>query len=72
MAMQEFPSSADAYNLCHPIGKGATADVWFAVCIPLNLPVAIKIIDLDSCPSSLDEIRVSLIQPIEKKSFYKY
>lgn len=53
-----LPSSSDEYKLCHPIGKGATADVWFAICIPINLPVAIKIIDLDRCPSSLEEIRV--------------
>jgi len=53
----DFPSTADSYNLCHPIGKGATANVWHATCIPLQKEVAIKIIDLENYPSNLEEIR---------------
>ena len=59
MSQQDYPSSAESYNLCHPIGKGATANVWHAICTPLQKEVAIKIIDLESCPNSnLEEIRV--------------
>ena len=62
--MAEFPSTADSYQLCHPVGKGSTANVWHAKCVPLNKEVAIKIIDLENCPSNLEEIRVrSVDQP---------
>lgn len=72
---QDYPSAADSYNLCHPIGRGATADVWHAICTPLKKEVAIKIIDLESCPNSnLEEIRVCFncnIKPLAK-SIYHY
>merc|ERR1712137_204426 len=55
--MGDFPSTADAYELRHPIGKGATANVWHAYCVPQQKEVAIKIIDLENCPSNLDDIR---------------
>ena len=59
--MTDFPSTADAYELRHPIGKGATANVWHAFCVPQQKEVAIKIIDLENCPSNLEDIRVCIV-----------
>ena len=54
-----WPSGADNYVLKHQIGKGNTANVWHATCTTTGEDVAIKIIDLDSCSLSIEEIRVS-------------
>ena len=61
-----WPSGADNYVLKHQIGKGNTANVWHATCTTTGEDVAIKIIDLDSCSLSIEEIRVS------KKIYYSF
>mmetsp|Transcript_6523 Transcript_6523/g.7939 ORF Transcript_6523/g.7939 Transcript_6523/m.7939 type:complete len:446 (+) Transcript_6523:314-1651(+) len=51
-----WPNSADGFELKFQIGQGAFAKVWQARCIPKDVDVAIKIIELDSLSSSLDDI----------------
>jgi serine/threonine protein kinase len=52
-----YPLAAPDYNLLEEIGKGVSAVVYRAKCIPLNEFVAIKVLDLERCNSNL----VSLI-----------
>jgi len=53
-----FPADASQYQLLQEIGRGSSAIVWRARCIPLNEEVAIKLVDLELFSSSMDEIRV--------------
>lgn len=52
-----YPVVASAYKLMEEIGRGVSAIVYRARCIPLNEFVAIKALDLERCNSSLDNIR---------------
>lgn len=62
MSSVEFPHSADQYELLQPIGRGASAVVFRAECIPNKQEVAIKIIDLENCPAEIDDIRREIVQ----------
>ena len=53
-----FPHSADGYELLQPIGRGATAICFRAICKSNQQEVAIKIIDLENCPAEIEDIRV--------------
>lgn len=59
---RDFPNTADAYQLGEMIGKGACGLVMRATCKPLNKQVAVKLIDLESCPSNIDDIRKEITQ----------
>ena len=48
-----YPLAASEYKLLEEIGKGVSAIVYRAKCIPLNEFVAIKALDLERCNSSL-------------------
>lgn len=53
-----YPTFAEGYKLLECVGRGSEGSVWRALCIPIKRDVAIKIIDLESLPtSSLEEIR---------------
>lgn len=52
----DWPREPDAYELITCVGRGASASVWKARCIPLDRMVAIKILDLESFTSSLDQL----------------
>eukprot|EP00026_Physarum_polycephalum_P005841 Phypoly_transcript_05880.p1 GENE.Phypoly_transcript_05880~~Phypoly_transcript_05880.p1 ORF type:complete len:419 (+),score=59.78 Phypoly_transcript_05880:371-1627(+) len=53
-----YPTFAEGYKLLECVGKGSEGSVWRALCIPMKKEVAIKIIDLESMPTSaLEELR---------------
>lgn len=55
-----YPIRRDDYELYNEIGKGCSASVYRAKCIPLNDIVAIKIINLEK--TNLDLV-MRLIDP---------
>ena len=48
-----FPTRASDYRLLEEIGRGAFAVVYRAICKPLDLVVAVKRVDLETCNGSL-------------------
>lgn len=54
---KKFPVSSSFYTLLEEVGQGASAVVYKAKCIPFNEIVAIKVLDMDRCNNSLDDIR---------------
>ncbi|KAL6909806.1 hypothetical protein ACP4OV_001465 [Aristida adscensionis] len=54
---RRFPTDPNEYKLCEEIGDGVSATVYRAVCVPLDLVVAIKVLDLEKCNNDLDGIR---------------
>ncbi|KAL0205434.1 hypothetical protein P9112_000741 [Eukaryota sp. TZLM1-RC] len=59
-AKRQFPSSADAYQIVQELGSGASATVYRAYCEAMDTEVAIKVVNLESSSSSMDEIRKEL------------
>eukprot|EP00193_Tetraselmis_chui_P015556 CAMPEP_0177779678 /NCGR_PEP_ID=MMETSP0491_2-20121128/16740_1 /TAXON_ID=63592 /ORGANISM="Tetraselmis chuii, Strain PLY429" /LENGTH=661 /DNA_ID=CAMNT_0019299283 /DNA_START=435 /DNA_END=2420 /DNA_ORIENTATION=- len=53
---REFPTKADDYELLEECGQGAAGKVWRALCKPLNVIVAVKLLDLENMNCNLDEI----------------
>ena len=54
----QYPTSASDYTLHEEIGRGVSAKVYRAQCLPLNEQVAVKMLDLeDQDPGHLEEIR---------------
>jgi serine/threonine-protein kinase OSR1/STK39 len=52
-----YPTFAEGYKLLECVGRGSEGSVWRALCVPIKKHVAIKIIDLESLPSSsIEEI----------------
>ncbi|GBG59285.1 hypothetical protein CBR_g32298 [Chara braunii] len=56
-AVKEYPTRVEDYDLQEDCGRGEGAIVYRALCLPLNEAVAVKVIDLESCSSNLDDIR---------------
>ncbi|KAK1423278.1 hypothetical protein QVD17_18576 [Tagetes erecta] len=54
---QKLPVNADDYKLYEEVGEGVSASVYRALCVPLNMIVAIKVLDLEKCNNDLDGIR---------------
>ncbi|KAI7749222.1 hypothetical protein M8C21_002828 [Ambrosia artemisiifolia] len=54
---QKFPVNAEDYKLYEEVGEGVSASVYRALCVPLNVIVAIKVLDLEKCNNDLDGIR---------------
>ncbi|CAL5219491.1 g1332 [Coccomyxa viridis] len=55
-AIRDFPTSASEYKLLEECGRGVSATVWRALCLPFNEEVAVKLLDLENVNCSLDEI----------------
>lgn len=53
---KEYPTSADQYQLLEECGRGVSATVYRALCVPYNEEVAVKKLDLENMNCSLDEI----------------
>ena len=53
---KKYPLSASSYTLLEEVGQGASALVYRAKCITLNEIVAIKVLDMERCNSSLVSI----------------
>lgn len=51
---KEYPANVNGYTIICEIGRGASAVVYKARCIPMNKNVAIKILDLESSSNALD------------------
>lgn len=54
---KKYPVLSSMYTLMEEVGQGASAIVYKAKCIPFNETVAIKVLDMDRCNNSLDDIR---------------
>ncbi|XP_024029503.1 serine/threonine-protein kinase BLUS1 isoform X2 [Morus notabilis] len=54
---KRFPVDAKDYKLYEEVGEGVSATVYRALCVPLNLIVAIKVLDLEKCNNDLGGIR---------------
>ncbi|CAL5038457.1 unnamed protein product [Urochloa decumbens] len=54
---RRFPTNPDEYKLYEEIGEGVSATVYRALCVPLDIMVAIKVLDLEKCNNDLDGIR---------------
>ncbi|CAI9775947.1 unnamed protein product [Fraxinus pennsylvanica] len=53
-----FPLDSNCYNILDEIGKGASAIVYKAICLPINSTVvAIKAIDLEKLRADFDNVR---------------
>ena len=52
-----FPLEKSKYKILSQIGKGATATVYVAECITNGKIVALKMIDLETCPIEIDNLR---------------
>ncbi|CAK4624474.1 hypothetical protein LEN26_003556 [Aphanomyces euteiches] len=57
---QEWPTSAEDYQIIEKIGQGAFAKVMKAFCRPKNVYVAIKIMDLEKITTSFEDIRAEV------------
>ncbi|GMN41611.1 hypothetical protein TIFTF001_010830 [Ficus carica] len=57
LTTKKFPVKPEDYRLYEEVGKGVSATVHRALCIPLDEIVAIKIFDLEKCNSDLEVIR---------------
>jgi serine/threonine-protein kinase OSR1/STK39 len=54
----QYPTAASDYVIKEEIGRGVSAKVYRAECVPLNETVAVKMLDLeDQDPGHLEEIR---------------
>lgn len=54
---RRFPTDPNEYKLYEEIGEGVSATVYRALCIPVDILVAIKVLDLEKCNNDLDGIR---------------
>ncbi|XP_034200677.1 serine/threonine-protein kinase BLUS1-like isoform X3 [Prunus dulcis] len=54
---KNFPVDPKDYTLYEEVGQGVSATVYRALCIPPNIIVAIKVLDLEKCNNDLDVIR---------------
>ncbi|KAI5079835.1 hypothetical protein GOP47_0005314 [Adiantum capillus-veneris] len=52
-----YPVGESDYKLLEEVGRGVSAIVYRAKCIPFSDYVAIKTLDLERCSSNLDDIR---------------
>lgn len=50
---KKYPIGADNYDLYEEIGRGVSASVHRALCVPFNDIVAVKIIDFERDHSNL-------------------
>ncbi|XP_021305186.1 serine/threonine-protein kinase BLUS1 isoform X3 [Sorghum bicolor] len=54
---RRFPTDPNEYKLYEEIGEGVSATVYRALCVPVDILVAIKVLDLEKCNNDLDGIR---------------
>ncbi|KAK3255789.1 hypothetical protein CYMTET_35050 [Cymbomonas tetramitiformis] len=58
LSQRQYPTEASGYDLKEEVGRGASAKVWRAICLPFNEVVAVKILDLERQePANMEEIR---------------
>lgn len=50
---RRFPTNPNEYKLCEEIGEGVSATVYRALCVPVDIMVAIKVLDLEKCNNDL-------------------
>ena len=59
---REYPADEKGYKILCVIGRGASATVFKARCLPLNENVAIKILDLETLPGRLEDSLVCIYE----------
>ena len=69
---KEYPADVQGYKIICEIGRGASATVFKARCIPLNENVAIKILDLETLPGQIEDSLVCLFIPFTLDSHLHY
>lgn len=57
MSAPTFPLQRSAYELKKIIGRGATSDVYTAKCLTNGQELAIKVINLETCPIEIETLR---------------
>jgi serine/threonine protein kinase len=65
LSSRRFPTDPNEYKLYEEIGDGVSATVYRALCVPLDILVAIKVLDLEKCNNDLVSCvlwQISLIQ----------
>jgi serine/threonine protein kinase len=50
---RRLPADSNEYKLYEEIGEGVSATVYRALCVPLDVVVAIKVLDLEKCSNDL-------------------
>ncbi|KAF9607667.1 hypothetical protein IFM89_037900 [Coptis chinensis] len=63
---KSFPVNAKDYEVYEEVGEGVSATVYRALCIPLNVPVAVKVLDLEKC--SNDSLLASIRREVHTMS----
>ena len=53
----QFPLQRSAYELKKLIGRGATSDVYTAKCLTNGQEIAVKVINLETCPIEIETLR---------------
>jgi len=53
---RRFPTNPNEYKLYEEIGEGVSATVYRALCVPLDIMVAIKVLDLEKCNNDLHKL----------------
>jgi serine/threonine-protein kinase OSR1/STK39 len=54
---RRLPADPNEYKLYEEIGDGVSATVYRALCVPCDVVVAIKVLDIEKCSNDLDGIR---------------
>ena len=55
-----YPCDLSQYEIIHEIGNSDCSSVYMARCILTNEIIALKMIDLDKCPISINSIETSI------------
>jgi serine/threonine-protein kinase OSR1/STK39 len=50
---RRLPADPNEYKLYEEIGDGVSATVYRALCVPLDVVVAIKVLDIEKCSNDL-------------------
>lgn len=60
LLMNSFPLEISQYKLGSLIGRGATSEVYSAVCLKNKRRLAIKVVNLETCPIEIDNLRAEV------------
>lgn len=58
--MNTFPLEISQYQFGNLIGRGATSEVYSAICLSNKRRLAIKVVNLETCPIEIDNLRAEV------------